>query len=285
MDSRGRFPDRYGRWAVVAGGSDGLGAAFARALAARGLDLVLVARRAPPLEDLAAALRREHAVEVRTLSLDLAASEGPGALLRETEALDVGLVVCSAALSPIGPFLDLPEETALRMLDLNCRSVAVLAHGFGKRLAARGRGGIVVLTSLAGLQGSALVSLYAATKAFSRVLAEGLWEELRPRGVDVVACCVGPVRTPTFERTDPVRPRLVPLVLEPEPVVAATLAALGRRPVVTPGWLNRLAAFLTQRVLSRKAAVTWVSAATRALYPAHRRAGSRPTAGPAGRDG
>jgi uncharacterized protein len=281
----GRFSDRYGRWAVVAGGSEGLGEAFARALAARGMDLVLVARRPPPLEDLAGALRRERGVEVRTLPLDLATAGGAAALLAETEALDVGLLVCSAALSPIAPFLDLAPDALERMLDLNCRSVTVLAHAFGRRLAARGRGGIVVLSSLAGLQGSALVAHYAATKAYGRVLAEGLWAELRPRGVDVVACCVGPVRTPTFERTRPAPPRLLPLVLEPEPVVAAALAALGRRPVVIAGWLNRLAAFLTQRVLSRRAAVRWVSAGTRALYPAHRRAGSRPTEGPGGKGG
>jgi len=283
---RERFRARYGPRALVVGGSDGIGAAFARELAARGLDLALAARRRPPLEEFAAELRREFPVEVEIFTADASTPEGTEEILGRARALELGLLVVNAALAPIGPFLAPEAEAHERLLALNCRSVALLAHGVGRRLVARGRGGLVLLTSLASFQGSAQVAHYAASKAYVRVLAEGLWEELRPLGVDVLACCAGRVRTPTFERS---RARELgwgaPPVLEPGEVARAALAALGRGPVVIPGRLNRIAALLTERLLPRRVAVACVSAATRAMYPASDRPGSRPPAGTAGTDG
>ncbi len=286
MGDAGRFRWRYGPRALVVGGSDGIGAAFARALAARGLDLDLVARREAELEALAAELRRDHRVEVSPIPADASTPDGVDEILRRTEGHDLGLAVCNAALSPVGPFLGLPLEVHQRLLDLNCRSATVLAHGLGRRLVERGRGGLLLLTSLAGLQGCAQVAHYAASKAYLRVLGEGLWEELRRQGVDVLACCAGRVRTPTFERTRPRSPGWpAPPLLEPEEVVRASLAALGRGPVVIPGRWNRIAAWVMGRLLPRRTAVTRVSAATRAMYPASGPPGSRPPAGPAGRRG
>ncbi|HTN53663.1 MAG TPA: SDR family NAD(P)-dependent oxidoreductase [Anaeromyxobacter sp.] len=271
------FRERYGPWALVAGASEGLGEAFARALAARGLDLVLVARRAAPLRALAARLRREHGVEARAVAIDLSRRPGPAALLRAVARLEIGLLVAGAARSPIGPFLALPPAELDGMLDLNCRAPACLALGLGGRMAARGRGGIVLLGSMAGFQGAARVAHYAATKAYLQVLAEGLWAELGPAGVDALACCAGPVRTPTFERSAARRIGLLaPPVMEADAVAAETLAALGRGPIVIPGTRNRCAAALTTRLLPRRTAVALVSAATRAMYPAPGRAESRP---------
>ncbi len=276
MRSADAFRERYGPWAVVAGGSEGLGEAFAGAVAARGVHLLLAARRGEVHDAAAARLRRAHGVDVRTAALDLARREGPAALLEAAAGLDVGLLVTSAALSPIDPFLDLAPEVVERMVDLNCRAAAVLAHALGRRMRARGRGGIVLLTSMAGMQGAALVAHYAATKAYLRVLAEGLWEELRPRGVDVLACCAGVVQTPTFARSGArLAGLLAPQVMDADAVAAEALAALGRRPVVIPGGRNRLAAWATSRLLPRRTAVALVSAATRAMYPGPGRRGSR----------
>jgi short-subunit dehydrogenase len=262
------FAERYGRWALVVGGSDGLGAAFADGLAARGLDLVLVARRQDVLADRARRLRDAHGVLVRTVVLDAAGTDAPARIAQHTDDLDVGLLVCNAARAPTGAFLDLAVDELDRVLALNCRLATRLAHHFGARMAERGRGGIVLLSSMAGAQGSAWIAQYAATKAYLRVLAEGLWAELAPCGVDVIACCPGRVRTPTLARGNPYPPSwLAPPVMAPEPVVCQTLNELGRRPVVIPGRLNRLAAFVTGRLLPRRSAVRLVSAATRRMYP------------------
>jgi short-subunit dehydrogenase len=255
---------RYGPWAVVVGASDGIGAAFAEEIAARGGDVVLVARRQGPLDELAARLRDRYRVRIRVAVADAATPGGIASIARAPE--DIGLLVCNAGLAPISPFLELSEDQLDAMLDLNCRSAALLAHAFGNRLVARGRGGIVLLSSMASDQGSALVAHYAATKAYLRVLAEGLWAELGPQGVDVLASCPGPVRTPTFARSGAVRARFVPAPLEPRAVARETLAALGRGPVVVPGRVNRFAT-AAARLLTRRRAVALASERTRAMYP------------------
>jgi short-subunit dehydrogenase len=260
--------DRYGPWALVVGASDGIGAAFAAELAARGLDLVLVARREPLLAELAMRLRAAHGVQVRVAALDAAAPGAAAAVLEAVAGLECGLLVCNAALAPVGPFLELPPEELDRTLDLNCRLAAHLAHALAGPMTRRGRGGIVLLSSMAGQQGTALIAHYAATKAYLRVLAEGLWAELGPAGVDVLACCPGLVRTPTFERTRPRSAgRLVPPPMSPQRVATRALAALGRQPVMVPGRRNRLAAFAAQRLLPRASVVRLASARTRAMYP------------------
>ena len=268
-------------WALVVGASDGIGAAFAEELAGRGSNLVLMARRGALLDELAQRLRAKYGVQTRTVIQDAATPGGIAAIASAPE--DVGLIVCNAALGPIGPFLELTAAQLDAMLDLNCRSAAHLAHAFGARFAAHGRGGIVLLSSMAGDQGSALVAHYAATKAYLRVLAEGLWAELRPHGVDVLASCPGLVQTPTYEHTRPVSTgRLLPAPMRPRDVARETLAALGKGPVIIPGRRNRLLASAA-RLLPRRRVVTLASARTRTMYPGHP-TGSRRTA-PADGDG
>jgi hypothetical protein len=257
------FRARYGPWALVTGASEGIGESFARALATRGLDLLLVARRPGPLEVLAAQLRTTHGIRVRTAPADVARPD----LLAVLDALagddEVGLVVHNAAFSALGPFLDRPLDDLLKVIDVNCRAPLAMAHHFGRKMAARGRGGIVLMSSLAGGQGCPMVVSYAASKAFETVLAEGLWDELRPAGVDVLACRAGPTRTPSYEAS---RPRKKVPMMEPGPVVEEALAALGRKPVVVAGKLNRAVNFVMQRLLSRPAAIRFMGNSTRQMY-------------------
>jgi len=257
------FKDRYGPCALVAGASAGLGEAFARRLAALGLDLLLVARRGEALAALAGALRAEHRVAVRTLALDLASPDLAGELLRASEGAEIGLLVYNAAHSAIGPFLERPLEEHLRVLEVNCRGPLVLAHALGAAMARRRRGGIVLMTSLAGSQGNPHLASYAASKAFELVLAEGLWAELGAEGVDVLACRAGATRTPGYAASRP--RRKVPL-MEPDEVAARALAALAGGPSVVPGALNRAAAFALGRLFPRRAAIRFMGRATRRLY-------------------
>ena len=247
--------ERYGPWALVAGASEGIGAAFATALAARGLDLVLVARRPEPLAALASALPTRTV----TVEADLATADGLASVFAATDGLDVGLVVANAAYSPVGPFLEAAPEETRRVLALNCGSVVELAHHFLPPMADRGRGGLIVMSSAAGMQGGPLLSTYAASKAFGATFAESLWWELRPRGVDVLACVAGAVSTPGLRRA---LKRPAPGTVEAGVVADAALRALGKAPRVVPGAFMRLSTAVITRALPRRAAISLMGRAT-----------------------
>jgi short-subunit dehydrogenase len=258
---------RYGPWAVVVGASEGLGAAFARAVAGRGLSVVLVARRTEPLTALAGDLETRHGVKTRALPLDMSQPDGVAALLSGTRDIEVGLLVWNAACSLIGPFLEQPLDGHLRELEVNCRAPLSLVHGLGREMVARRRGGVILMSSLSGMQGSALIANYAATKAWNRVLAEGLWWELGKSGVDVLACLAGATDTPGYRASEAAggKASKVP-VMSPDAVVKEALSALGRTPSLIPGWRNRWAAALLERVLPRRMAVRIMGRTMDTLY-------------------
>jgi short-subunit dehydrogenase len=194
-------PQRYGPWAIIAGGSEGIGACIAAELAQAGIHLVLVARKPEPLEALAAELRAGSGVEVRTLGLDLTEAAMLGKVRAVTDDIDIGLLVYNAGASHrTGAYIDWPLEDVIKVIRLNVDGQAVFAHHFGNRMAERGRGGIVLIGSMAGNAGSPSVVAYAGAKAFSQIFAEGLWWELGQRGVDVLHVVVGPTATPAMER-------------------------------------------------------------------------------------
>lgn len=259
---RRSLASRYGAWAVVAGASEGLGVAFATALAAGGSSLLLLARRADRLEAVADRLRADHGVEVRTAPCDLGRADLPDVLAAHTRGLEVGVAVYNAAYAPVGAFVERPVDELLRVVDVNVRGPLVFARALAPAMIERRRGAIVLMSSLAGFQGSPRLATYAATKAFNTVLAEGLWSELRPGGVDVIASCAGAIRTPGFARTAQAD---APGTLDAEVVAAETLSALGRGPTVVPGATNRVARFVLGRVLPRRAAISIMARSTKGL--------------------
>lgn len=252
------FTNKYGPWAVIAGASEGMGAQFAKQLSAAGLKVVLIARREQVLTELAATLKGES----RCLPLDLGSPDAASRIAEFTRELDVGLVVYNAALSPIGPFLEQSVEENLRAIDVNVKTPTALAHHFAQRLVKRGRGGLVLLSSLTAFQGSPFVSTYGATKSYNLSLAEGLWAELRGTGVDVLSVCAGATATPNLLKSVKQAP---PGMQQPEEVVRETLAALGRGPVLIPGRFNRFASFLMRRLLPRRATIQIMAGQTRKL--------------------
>lgn len=251
--SRRPFALTYGPWALVAGGSEGLGAAFADEIARRGVNLLLVARRTEPLEQAAARLRRERAVEVVTVTADLSDLTAIDQVAEAADSRQVGLVVANAALAPAGRFTDCTSAQIAGAIDLNCRASALLAHRFAPAMAERGRGGVIFVSSLAGLQGVPTLAAYSATKAFLISLGESLWAELRDSGVDVLTACPGAVSTPGYQQAA-VRP--APGTTTPAMVAATALESLGHGFRVVPGGLNRVSAFALQRLAPRRAAIT-----------------------------
>ena len=173
------FAQRYGAWAVVAGASEGLGEALARGCASRGLNVVLIARRVELAQQIADDIAATTGVQTRALRADLAVRDDLDRILNELVDLDIGLLIYNAAFSVVGPFWNFDIDTHVKEIDVNVRGPLVLAHGFGERFRARGRGGIVLMSSMGALQGMVRVANYSATKAYNLVLAEGLWAELR----------------------------------------------------------------------------------------------------------
>jgi short-subunit dehydrogenase len=261
------FVERYGPWAVVAGASEGIGASFSQKLAARGMNLVLVARRAGPLEELASELRHRHGVEVKVHPLDLGSPDAVAGMSAATEGLDVGLMIYNAAYSPIGAFLDVDVGEHLKAVDVNIHGPLRLSHYFGRRFVRRGKGGIILMSSMSGFQGTAMVANYAATKAYDMVLAEGLWYELQRHGVDVLACVAGATLTPSYESsTDRIPTSGLARPMPPDEVTEQALLDLGQRPRGVSGGRNRFASMLLSRLLPRRAAVNMVSRETERLF-------------------
>lgn len=237
---RDDFRARYGPWAVVAGGSDGIGAAYARACAARGLDVALIARRRAPLEALAATLASDYGVATRAIEADLTDPELATRIAQATADLEVGLYVHNAGSSPAaGRFLDQSVDAARHLVALSCRAVVELAHHFAGRMRPRGRGGLVLMSSIAGFAGSGYQATYAATKAFDTILAEGLWLELAPEGLDVLGVPAGATRTETMLEQ---APEAFAEAMDPTFVAQGALDRLGTGPLWVPGAENQAAA-------------------------------------------
>ncbi|MFF1923137.1 SDR family NAD(P)-dependent oxidoreductase [Streptomyces sp. NPDC058221] len=225
----------YGPWAVVAGGSEGVGASFAHQLADAGINLLLIARKPGPLNETAEKVRAKG-VEVRTLELDLL---DPGALdsvRAVTDGLEVGLLIFNAGANSYGHEFVSGDLTRVQgVLDLNITAQLALTRHFGALMKERGRGGIMLVGSLSGYLGQAQISVYSAAKAFSRVFAEGLWLELRPHGVHVLELVLGVTRTPAMERAG-LRMDLPGLrVAEPDDVAREGLEHLADGPVLVAG--------------------------------------------------
>jgi len=161
---------------------------------------VLIARKSGPLEETANKVRA-HGVQVRTLSLDLLLPDAVAQIRQVTDDLEIGLLIFNAGANSYGhEFVTSELDKVQGVIDLNITRQLELAQHFGAKMKERGRGGIMLLGSLAGYMGAEQQSIYGAAKAFSRVFAEGLWLELKPFGVHVVELVLGVTRTPAMER-------------------------------------------------------------------------------------
>lgn len=191
---------KYGPCAVVAGGSEGVGAEFARQLAAAGINLVLIARKPDPLTETAETCRA-LGVEVRTLAVDLVSADAVTRIAEATSDLEVGLLIYNAGANTCSErFLDGALSDFGGVIDLNIGTMLALVQHFGRPMRDRRRGGILMVGSMAGYLGSMRHTVYGGVKAFGRIFAEGLWLELRDYGVDVLELVLGVTRTPAMER-------------------------------------------------------------------------------------
>ncbi|MEE7456787.1 short-chain dehydrogenase [Methylorubrum populi] len=247
-----------GKWALITGASSGLGLDFADLLAAQRVNLVLAARRREPMEKLAADLRRKHGIEVVVEPIDLAA---PGAAARLKDGLDgkslrIDVLVNNAGYGLHGEFLDTPLERTVDMIQLNITAVTELSYVFGRDMAARGSGQILLVASLLAFQPVPSFAAYAATKSYVLAFGEALHDELRAQGVTVTSLCPGHTET-GFDAAAgaPVSPMLRFLTMKSRPVAESGLRALsGGKASVIAGFMNNVVAFsnrLTPRSMQR----------------------------------
>lgn len=250
-----QFTKTFGPWAVVTGASSGIGSGYACELAARGFDLVLVARSDVRLKEFANELERAHGVATRVAPADLSRPDFLDDVRLVTDDLDVGLLVSNAGVASMGATLRVDIDELTRNLQVNTAAHLRLAHHFGQRLVARGGGGIVLVGSMAGMQGTPFGANYAGSKAYVHMLGQALNYELRGKGVHVSVVAPGPTDTPAVHgRTDIDLSKLPGPVMAVDKLVAVSLKGLAKNtPLVVPGVSNRMIDSLSRRMLPRQA--------------------------------
>ncbi|WP_346775518.1 SDR family NAD(P)-dependent oxidoreductase [Sphingomonas sp. G-3-2-10] len=260
------FAARYGSWAVVTGASEGTGRAFARALAAKGIASILVARREAPLAALADEIRAEFGIDCVHATIDLAAPDAIDRIAEATGDREVGLFISNAGADPNGArFLDRDIGVWLDLIRRNDLTMLGCVHHFARPMRDRGRGGILLVNSGACYGGSRFMAAYSASKAFTLTFAEGLWDELREHGVDVLTLVMGMTDTPALRALLGEKDLPVPDgIARPEDVAALGLERLSHGPVLNWGLEDEAPAFgLTSAADRRKRAIAIGAASAR----------------------
>jgi short-subunit dehydrogenase len=261
------FRERYGPWAIVAGASEGVGRSFARAIAAHGVPSLLIANDGP-LEEAAAEIRSEFGVECRTAWIDLAKPEAFAEIAAAAGATEIGLYVANAGADAHGArFHDRPVRDWLDLIRLNVLTTAQSCHYFGGLMRERGRGGLLLVNSGACYGGCGSLATYTAVKAFQLNLAESLWSELRPHGVDVLTLVLGQTDTPAYHRLQarkgmPSGPNLA----APDAVAELGLERLPHGPVCNWGLEDADAGHLPASAATRRGRVVAIEAALEKVF-------------------
>ncbi len=235
------FSQKYGPWALVAGGALGIGEAFSRFAASQGLNVIALDFNQSALDELAANLSGEHGVECLPVKIDLSADDMLEQVTGAVEEREVGLMVYNAAISDVGPFFK--PNTGLDFekarIAVNVTGPLELTYHFARPMLARRAGGVILMASGAGMQGSPFYSAYSATKAYSITLCEALWYEFKPYDVDVLAVAAG--LTLSSALSDEHLPEGIDraALQTVDEVVTEAMATLGKQPVLVPGEYNR----------------------------------------------
>jgi short-subunit dehydrogenase len=245
---------RHGPWALIVGGSEGIGEALADILGAQGIHLVLVSRTAEPLEATANRMRHAYGITVRTLSLDVSRADTLERIREQTDDVEIGLLVHNVGGGGGGPFMAREIDDLLRGVMVNCVNLVKLVHHYGRPMAARGSGGIVMFGSMAGNIGSPNIATYGAGKAFVQNLCEALWAELEAQGVDVLDVVIGSADTPARRRSGVADHEKFPVV-SAEAVARLALDRIGDGPVLVPPGYDALFAQYSGMMPRREAAL------------------------------
>jgi short-subunit dehydrogenase len=255
---------KYGPWALIVGGSEGIGAALAYKLAAEKFNIVLVARKEPPLAELARELR-VTGVEVRTASVDLSRPDALEKVRALTDDIVIGyLIYVAGANSVRGNIVELDPEVYRSVIAVNVVAPVEFVRHYGARMKDRGHGGIILAGSLSNFIGSATLGPYTASKAFSRIFSESLWAECKPMGIDVLHVVVGFTATPAMQRLG----LDTSTAQSPEEVAQQALDNMGNGPLLIAGGQKSLdIAIQRSGLVDRGALITSVATPRRQDIP------------------
>ncbi|MGE0284436.1 MAG: SDR family NAD(P)-dependent oxidoreductase [Rhizobiaceae bacterium] len=262
------FAVKYGPWAIVAGGSEGPGLEYSRQIAARGVNVLIVAHEQEPLDEASALIRSESQAEVVTALIDLNAPDADRQIIAAAGSREVGLYISNAGGDASGrKFHDADVQWWIDLATRNNLTMLKCFHHFGGLMKARGRGGLLISGSGACYGGGPHLAMYCAVKAFSLNFAEGLWAELKPHGVNVL--CMVMDRTDTkllrglLAKTGAQMP---PDVAKPADVAAAGLARLAHGPVSNWGLDDEEAGWAGTSAAHRRVRVEAIAENTRDMY-------------------
>lgn len=234
-----KYKDKYGDYALITGASSGIGKEFAEQLAAKGLNLVLVARRKEKLDDLALKLETKNKIKVKSVALDLLEEKAIETLISETKDLNIGLLIPNAGMEAHGDFVNNDFETESKVVKLNTLIPMQLSHVFGQKMVQQKKGGIIFISSTFGHQSVPYFANYSATKAYILSIGQALNYEFKKSGVDVTVLSPGLTKTEMVDGMNDMDFGKMPIVeMEVKPVVKKALKALGRKQATIPGARN-----------------------------------------------
>jgi short-subunit dehydrogenase len=230
------------------------------------MNIILVDKEKTAMDSLAGSLENEYRIVTHRLHLDLGHTDAARVLIERARELDCRLLIYNAAHSIVKPFLAHDDEELHKYLDVNCRTMLHSVYGFLKHMQGKCSGGILLMSSLAGLWGTQLVASYGATKAFTLNLAEALYHELKGQDIDIMACIAGPTATPSYLSTKPSYAFIKPKVMDPQDVANYAMGQLGKRPYCIPGYSNKLTYLFMTRIFSRKTAASLINNTMGKMY-------------------
>lgn len=256
--------NKYGPWALITGASSGIGEEFAKRLAEKGFNLVLIARREDRLNALSEDLKRRNKIETKIIAGDLTDDAVISQIKSGCDGLEIGLLINNAGFGSTGEFSLCDADREEKMVKLNCVVPVVLTHHFLGGMIKRKRGGIIFLGSVVAFQPTPMMASYSATKVFNMFLGEALWYELKPYNIDVLSLNPGGTNT-EFQRIADVDTG--PAVRTPAQVVETALRSIGKKPGVVDGWINKIMTF-SGRLAPRRWLITIAGNVAVKLYNA-----------------
>jgi uncharacterized protein len=240
------FKNKYGDWALVTGATSGIGAELTSQIAAKGINIILVARKEKELEEHATLLRNRYNIETKYIAADLATEEGIERVKMIQE--EIGLLVLAAGLEVNGAFESTPLEIELKLIQVNIVATLQLTHHFSKAMIDRKKGGILLIASLSGHMPNPYFSNYAGSKAYTLNLGASLYGELKPKGVDVSVLSPGLTNTPMVADNGVDWSKTPMTAMDPSIVAEVGLNGLGKRLLSVPGGKNKMMAWMAKHL-------------------------------------